>query len=153
LIPSQTNGNGIGELEVGAVTPAGQITLYPIEQAQQGIGGGVGFDLTRGPDGDVWLVVNDLVNAQGKNPKPAIVRIDPSGHVKRFPISLASGRLLGPIASGPRANVYFNVTDNNQDVGPNHQPTFGALSPSGKVSFTAVPSPLAADVFWNAARP
>jgi len=152
LIPSQSP-NGIGGLEVGAVTPAGQITLYPIEQAQQaggGMGGEVGFDLTRGPDGDVWLAVDDL---WGDFPKPAIFRIDPSGHVKRFSIPLPSDLLLGAIASGPKDKVYYGVTDNNIDVGPNPQPILGALSPSGKVSFKSVPRSLTPGYFWGAAPP
>jgi len=105
VIPSlDASGNQNEELEVGSVTPAGQIALHPIEQVEQLIRGRIGFDLTRGPDGNPWLSVGGSL-ATPNNPKPAIFRIDPSGHVKRFPISLASDRLRGAIASGPRAKL------------------------------------------------
>jgi hypothetical protein len=117
------------------------------------MGGEVGFDLTRGPHADVWLAVDDLWGAQQNPLKPAIFRIDPSGHVKRFSIPLASDSLVGAIASGPKDKVYFGVTDNNEDVGPNPNPILGALSPSGKVSFKSVPESLTPGYFWGAARP
>jgi virginiamycin B lyase len=146
LIPTE-NGNGNPELEVGRVTPSGQITLHPIWQAQETMEAGVGFDLVSGPDRNPWLIDGGLplLNSEGKQQPPAILRIDPSGHFKTFPISLASDRLLGAGASGLRGSLYFSITDNNYDDGPIPQPTIGARSPSGRVSFTALPKQIAPD--------
>ncbi len=146
LIPT-ANGNGNPELEMGSVTPSGQITLHPIGPAELTLEATVGFDLVRGPDGDPWLIDGGLpiLTSKGKELPQAILRIDPSGHFKRFPISLASDRLLGAIASGPGNKLYFSVTDNNYDVGPNPQPTIGTFSISGGVSFSSVPSRIAPD--------
>ncbi len=135
-----TNTTSGSELEMGSVTPSGQITMHPIGQAQAPEVG-TGIDLTRGPDGKPWLSEDglSLLTSKGKTLPPAILKIDPSGHVKRVNISLASDRLLGAIASGPKNDLYFTVTDNDFDVGPNDQPTIGTLSASGQVSFRSVP--------------
>ena len=96
-----TTANGNPELEMGRVAPSGQITLDPIGQVEQTLEAAIGFDLARGPDGKPWLIDGGLPILGPKgNPLPqAILRIDPSGHFKRFRISLASDRLLGAIAS------------------------------------------------------
>ena len=135
-----TNTTSGSELEMGSVTPPGQITMHPIGQAENTYDG-IGVDLTRGPDGKPWLVDGGLplLTSKGKTLPQAILEIDPSGHVKRVKISLASDRLLGAIAPGPKNSVYFTVTDNDFDVGPNDQPTIGTLSASGHVSFHSVP--------------
>jgi virginiamycin B lyase len=144
--------NGGAELDMGSVTPSGQSTLYPIGQTGETIEGGLGFDLTRGPDGKPWLIDGGLPieNASGKDLNDAILRIDSSGRFKPFQVSLASSRLLGAIASGPKHNLFFTVTDNNVDVGPNPEPTIGKLSLSGpgRVSFQSVPKNLAPN-FWG----
>ncbi len=129
------------------MTPLGQIALHPIGQAYVGLQSGVGFDLVSGPGGKPWLIDGALaiLNSKGKPRPRAILRIDPSGHFKTFPISLASFRLLGAGAYRARRTLYFSVTDANADVGPNPEPTIGALSSSGRVSFTALPKGLAPD--------
>jgi streptogramin lyase len=140
LIPTG-NSDSNPELEMGRVTPSGRITLHPIRQAQPTMEAGVGFDLARGPDGKPWLVDGGLplLGSKGNELTPSILRIDPSGRFRRFPISLASDRLLGAIASGPGNKMYFSVTDNNYDDGPIPQPTIGMFSTSGRVSFISVP--------------
>jgi hypothetical protein len=145
LIP--TTGNGNSELEMARVAPSGQITLDPIGQAQQTIEGAIGIDLARGPDGKPWLIDGGLpiLGPKGNDLPQAILRIDPSGHFKRFRISLASDRLLGAIASAPRSKLYFSVTDDNYDDGPQPEPTIGTFSTSGPVSFTSVPTRIAPD--------
>jgi virginiamycin B lyase len=147
LVPTGSNGT---ELDMGSVTPSGQITLHPIGKAAQTIEGGIGFDVTRGPGGRPWLIDGGLpiLGPKGSTLPQAILRIDPSGHFKRFRISLASSRLLGAIISGPRHNLYFTVTDSNYDVGPNPEPTIGTRSASGRVSFVSVP-PRIAPNFWG----
>jgi hypothetical protein len=150
LIPTE-NGNGNPELEVGSVTPSCKITLHPIGQVQETMEADVGFDLVRGPGGNPWLIDGGLplLDSKGTQQPPAILRIDPSGHFKTFPISLASDRLLAAGASGRGKTLYFSVTDSNYDVGPIPQPTLGARSPSGRVSFTALPKQFAPDVTFG----
>jgi hypothetical protein len=98
LIPT---GSDSSELEMASVTPAGQITLHPIEKAgDESTTGVLGYNLTRGPDGNPWLLVGGLVNAQNTGfVKSEILRIDPSGRFRPFPISLASNRQLNTVTS------------------------------------------------------
>jgi len=138
-------GNNSSELDVASVTTSGQITFHPIEKAGDfgNNGNGSGFDLTQGPDGNPWLLVGGLYNAQHtKFVKSEIIRIDPSGQFKRFPIPLASDRQLGSIASGPGDGLYFTIYDHGSPNAPSGVPdaTIGKLSTSGRASFTSVPS-------------
>jgi hypothetical protein len=141
LIPT---GSDSSELEMASVTPAGQITLHPIEKAGEGsaaAGNLLGYNLTRGPDGNPWLLVGGLFNAQYTGfVKSEILRIDPSGKFKTFPIPLASNRQLGTVTSGPGDKLYFTIDRTTPDGGGyGAEPTIGQLSASGHVSFASIP--------------
>jgi virginiamycin B lyase len=134
------------ELEMASVTSAGQITLHPIEAAGPvgwtDAANGLGYNLTRGPDGNPWLLVGGLNKGQNNTGyvKSEILRIDPSGKFKRFPIPLASNRQLNTITSGPGNKLYFTIEDetSNSDMGA--EPAIGDLSTSGRTSFASIPS-------------
>ncbi len=140
LIPT---GSDSSELEMASVTPAGQITLHPIEKAGSASGftaNWLGYDLTRGPDGNPWLLVGGLSNAQNTGfVKSEILRIEPSGKFKPFAIPLASNRQLGTVTSGPGDKLYFTIQSQSPNDDGGTEPTIGELSASGHVSFTSIP--------------
>ena len=141
LIPT---GSDSSELEMASVTPAGQITLHPIEKAGAlgwtSAANWLGYNLTRGPDGNPWLLVGGLNKGQNTGfVKSEILLIDPSGKFKPFPIPLASNRQLNTVTSGPGDKLYFTIESQTLDSDNGPEPTIGELSASGHVSFASIP--------------
>ena len=82
---------------LGRVTPAGQITEYPLLRA--------GFGprrITAGPDGNVWFTGDDKSGALSAG----IGRITPAGQITEFPIPSSKGEPIG-ITTGPEGNIWF----------------------------------------------
>ena len=118
------------------MTSSGQFTSYRVGPNSDGMIPIAGYAITTGPDGNPWVLATGLKTGKSSN---SIVRINPSGKITSFPVSLAADRFLGTISAGPGQGLSFTVTDNNEDVGPNPQPTLGRVAPDGHVTFTALP--------------
>jgi virginiamycin B lyase len=84
--------------EVGKITPAGQITEYPIAHEA--------WDLTAGIDGNMWFPTGD-----NGNTNPGVARVTTGGKIDIFSAGLNSGAVVGDgtnIVSGPDGNLWFN---------------------------------------------
>ena len=96
---AESEGNKIGRVTVsgggaGSVAPedVGTITEFPLPFA-----GSVPFQLTAGPDGNVWFTLNSASN---------IGRITPSGNITQFEIPTPNCQPSG-ITTGPDGNIWF----------------------------------------------
>jgi streptogramin lyase len=112
---------------VGRMTPAGQVTEFPIPpESISNIMGGA-LHITAGPDGNLWITEFNL----GK-----IARVTVTGQVTEFTVPSSTASLDG-ITAGPDGNVWFTeiVVDNTgRDVGQ-----IGRITPAGQVSEFRIP--------------
>lgn len=97
---------------VGRMTPAGQVSEFPLVGKELGLTAIVG-----GPDGNVWFTESGASK---------IGRVTPSGQVTEFAIPTANARPSG-IAAGPDGNVWFT----EQESDP---PAIGRITPSGQIT-------------------
>src|SRR5262249_57063243 len=96
------------------ITPAGEITLFPLPSPPRRNPGSI----ATGPDGNLWFTESNHNIVTGIFSQ--IGRITPSGVVTEFP--LAPATFPGAIIAGPDGNLWFT-----QAAG------FGRISPSGDV--------------------
>jgi streptogramin lyase len=104
-----------GLSEVGTITPAGLITIYPFRDPSGSEG--LPHQIAAGADGNLWI------DCQHR-----IARVTTSGQVQFFPVPGIPNngiRQLGGITSGPDGNVWFTVTDPSA-------PAIGKVTPSGQ---------------------
>ena len=109
--------------QIGRITPAGTITLFPLRDA----------DITRifltgitpGPDGALWFGVG----GGGR-----IGRITTSGSISEFPIPARPTRTPGAIVAGPDGNLWFTASNVDNNIAG-----IWRLTPSGV--FTEFPVP------------
>ena len=102
---------------IGRITPAGQITLFPVDTGA--------VSITSGPDGNLWFTGN------------GIGRITPAGQVTEFPIpastnecSLGSNNPDG-ITAGPDGNLWFTEGGCSK---------IGRITPGGTITEFALPA-------------
>jgi streptogramin lyase len=105
--------NGNGQVLLGDVTPAGQVTEFPPIPLSAGEDG-TSFDaqLISGPGGDVWFSY-DVFAASSPGLWPVnqdfIGRVTAAGAITLFPVSSDSGRTRGlySLAAGADGDLYF----------------------------------------------
>jgi streptogramin lyase len=100
---------------IGRITPAGEITTFPV--------GGAPTAIAAGPDGNLWFTDANGTYVGGPD---SIGRITPTGTVARFTNSTISNP--GNITAGPDGNLWFA----NQDSG-----SIGWITPSGVIGHFA----------------
>jgi len=88
-----------GTNAIGRITPAGDITTFPIPTDSSGPAG-----ITAGADGNLWFT-----ESYGNQ----IGRITPDGQITEMPIPTASASPIG-ITAGPDGNVWFTEGSGNQ---------------------------------------
>jgi streptogramin lyase len=97
--------------QIGKISPAGNVTLFPIGDTGTGTMG-----MARGPDGNLWFLEGGAFTIEN------VDRITSAGVVTQFPIPPVSGsNLLGNeitpsagITTGADGNLWFAVTDYQQ---------------------------------------
>jgi streptogramin lyase len=98
---------------IGMITPAGNVTEYPIPTAN----GGPEF-ITTGPDGNLYFTEN-----QGH----AIGQITPSGTITEFPIANPNIAPVG-ITTGPDGALWFTFDESGTPGGIGRMTTSGAFT-------------------------
>lgn len=107
------------------ITPTGTISKFPFTP------GYYSFDITDGPDGNLWYPEADL---DGFNNK--IGRITPSGRISEFPVPNRLSYVNG-ITAGPDGNLWFTEdTDNHSQNGK-----IGRITLTGTISEFPLPTP------------
>lgn len=109
----------LGEDKIGRITPAGQVTEFPVSRPfEEG-------QITAGPDGNLWVTKRDDSGTD------AIIRVTPSGQISEFPIRRGES---GPnaITAGGEGNVWFTEYFGDQ---------IGRITPNGQITEFAVPTP------------
>ena len=111
----------------GTTSTALGITTYPLPfhsydgtpQLSQPVG------IALGPDGNMWFV-------ETSQPTLRIGTITPTGEITEYPVTGASGYVLGPdIAPGPDGNLWFSVWPNE----------VGYITPAGQTTISTLPTP------------
>jgi hypothetical protein len=140
--------------ELGRLPPKGKLTFYTV--------GGDCYDLTVGPDGNIWVaaytanVVDELSVTTGAvlasypmrlpagiatlgqdiyvtETEPGVVsKITPTGQVTEY--TLPAGRTLEWMTAGPDGAVWFD-----ENTGPTGEPAVGRLTPNGELREVPVP--------------
>jgi virginiamycin B lyase len=115
---------------VGRITTEGVITEFPITvERAAGTWVGTPWDITTGPDGNLWFT--DMEFNQ-------IGRITPSGAIQTFAVPGAMLSLEG-ITAGPDGNVWF--TDGlSRAIPPVGGNRIGRITPDGVVTMFPVPT-------------
>ena len=109
--------------DIGRITTAGTVTLFPIPTSSGFISLVVNpSDIAAGPDGNVWFV--ELGDNQ-------IGRITPTGTITEFDLPTAGAHPSG-IAAGSDGNLWFTESGADQ---------IGRITPAGKVTEFALPTP------------
>ena len=81
--------------KIGRITPAGQVTEFPVSSSPG--------DIKAGPDGDLWFT-ETKPGPPSPGRRDMIGRITPSGQVTEFPMR---GFLMSGEAFGPDGNLWF----------------------------------------------
>ena len=108
----------IGGNKIGRITPAGVITEFAIPT-----GGSGPYEITAGPDGNLWFT-ESLGNKIG--------RITPAGAITEFPVPTGGSNPL-PIALGSDGNLWFGE----------YSPTgnkIGRITPAGVITEFLIPT-------------
>jgi virginiamycin B lyase len=102
--------------QIGRITPAGQVTVFPIPHSTSGPS-----RITSGPDGNLWFTyAQDL----------QIGRMTPTGLVTVFPYGADHSSAAGEITGAPDGNVWFTEVEK-----------IGRITPAGQVTEFSVPTP------------
>jgi streptogramin lyase len=89
---------------IGRITPAGAVRIFPVDEAD---------DIVGGPDGNLWFT----------GTFGGVGRITPAGVVTTFTSPAISSISIG-LAAGPDGNVWFTTSDNH----------IARITPSGVIS-------------------
>jgi virginiamycin B lyase len=108
----------MAQSQVGKITPAGSITLYPITS------GAAAAQITAGGDGNLWFT--ETASGSGL---PEIGRITPAGQIQQYSLANTQVTSLGGITAGPDGNVWF--TGETLGIGPF---VVGKITPTGQIS-------------------
>ena len=105
---------------IGRITPAGEITEFPIAKTE-----GSPLAITAGSEGDLWFT--ESRHAQIRNfsfDTGEIGRITPSGEISQFPLPAYEGR-VGGITVGADGNLWFTETDSDR---------IARITPTGQIA-------------------
>jgi virginiamycin B lyase len=116
--------------DIGRITTAGAITLYPL---RNGTSAGA---IATGPDGNVWFTEN-YTDPNSFKSAEYIARITPNGQVKKFNLH-ANGVNLTGITTGPDHNLWF--TGIKGEGGLHGLPFIGRITTRGQVRIFDVPA-------------
>ncbi len=128
--------------QIGRITPAGQVTTFPIPATDLGP-----RKITPGPDGNLWFTTR-----QGDT---QIGRITPTGQVTLFP----TGTSNADIVAGPDGNLWY-TEDSSNTIGQmtpagqvtefpvSFTPTSINAGPDGRLWITEYETPLTSDIGW-----
>ena len=138
IADTRTDPTGIGQVLIGDVTPAGQVTEFPPVPVPAGEDG-TSFDreLISGPGGDLWFSYGVLdTSAPTWNPasQDFIGRVTAAGAVTLFPVSSDTARTQGmySLAAGADGDLYFT-----QQIGQHFE--LARMSQEGVVTHITVP--------------
>jgi virginiamycin B lyase len=107
---------------IDRLTPSGALLAFPLPP-NNGIGQ---FDLTVGPDGNLWFPEPGLYAGPG-----GIGRITPAGTITEFPLpGGAETSLSSAVTAGPDGNLWFSVPQS----GINVHGAIGRITPAGAVT-------------------
>ena len=106
---------------IGRITPAGEITEFPIPSAGSAV-----TEITAGPDGNLWYT--DF----GAN---KIGRVTPAGAFTEFPLPSTLDR-PNQIAAGPDGNLWFTTLSEH----------IGRITPAGEITAFPIPSAFAGGI-------
>ncbi len=120
--------------QIGRMTPSGQITEFPLPNANFNDSFFVPVGIAAGPDDNLWFTECDSYGQGGCK----IGRITPQGKVTEFPLPASSAfNEAGSIIAGPDGNLWFTGCARSQDP-CNDQ--IGRITPGGKITDFSVPS-------------
>ena len=119
-------GSGYFNNDMGTVE--GVSRVGPTASSSLGLGA-LGVDITRGPEGNMWITEQHLVPEEEKEEPDAIARLESHGgsiRLTEFPVAKT-----GPIgiASGPNGHIWF--TSRRQDE--EHEIFIGEMDTSGRL--------------------
>ena len=122
-----------------SVTTSGRITTHSIGRSNPGIPI-FEYSITTGPDGDIWVLAPGVENDKTRD---SILRINPSGTVTKFPLSLGPDRTLahGEITSGRGRGLSLIAQPDPffGSHGLSPKPAVGRVAADGRVTFTPLP--------------
>lgn len=84
--------------------------------------------LATGPDGKVWFV-------EQRGPGSAIDRVDASGRITRFPLSLKGDISPNWLAAGPGHELSFTLFSGSGVMDGSTRPTLGHITTTGRVTY------------------
>jgi streptogramin lyase len=120
-------GNLTGAIE--RMTPTGAVKGFKLPS------GWTADSITTGLDGNVWFTESRDAGSVFKFGK-----ITPAGKITEFKMpAVLKGEVSLSITAGTGTSLWFNLADNNFDVGPNPLGTVGSITTRGKVHLFALP--------------
>jgi streptogramin lyase len=119
-----------GNAYVGRITPDGSVTEFPIEDHSDT----QLYNITAGPDGDVWLL--GIRNTIGQNDERLVaIRLSPDGTPTMFDVyadPFVSN--VSPLAVGPDGNLWYTASFYADFPGTNQGSIVGRITPAGDVT-------------------
>jgi streptogramin lyase len=112
-----------GFLAIGAVWLSSNVAAKPIGLIKEFRVGSNIFDLTPGPDGNIWFTTTHFFHPSGQG---TVGRITPQGKMTRFKVGLNPHSEPGSIVAGPDGNLWF------ADDGPTS--AIGRITPEGAIT-------------------